>query len=95
MGGVSPVLYRLVVPARHAKIYTEVQYTAPFCCRSLSRYEKVPQERNTFAPHRAFRPGQAAEKQERKERAMGQKAIWNGDRFPIVHLARTGKDKQD
>jgi hypothetical protein len=25
MGGVPPVLYRLVVPARHAKIYTEVK----------------------------------------------------------------------
>jgi hypothetical protein len=28
MGGVSPILYRLVVPARHAKIYADVKLLA-------------------------------------------------------------------
>ncbi len=28
-----------------------------------------------------FSPGQGTDKQERKETAMGQKAIWNGDKF--------------
>jgi hypothetical protein len=40
-------------------------------------------------------PGQAADKQDRKEKDVGQKAFWNGDRFlftlaPYLAFARTG-----